>query len=210
MGIISFLASLSPIAIKRDTETIIKKIEEFSDKHIKINADVEDMKKRLNKERNLRHSVQNHIHDMLWAKDLDGKYIMVNDAFRMNFCYELEENEILGKTDVELANMFKSLVGDSNHTFGEICGNSDMIIHETEEAREFLEHGKINGKVMKLVVSKSPLYNFKGIMYGTCGTGRDVTEWHNDLEKAIKSHKNCFGKEGADLLLKELNKMEFK
>lgn len=74
---------------------------------------------------------------------------------------------------------------------------------------KFLEKGNINGKVMKLVVNKSPLKNYKGEMYGVCGSGRDVTEWHTAFEKAIESLNACFGAEGRSLLLSELNKLEF-
>lgn len=74
---------------------------------------------------------------------------------------------------------------------------------------KFLEKGNINGKVMKLVVNKSPLRNHKGEMYGVCGSSRDVIEWHTSLEKAIESSNACFGAEGRSLLLSKLNKLEF-
>ena len=63
---------------------------------------------------------------------------------------------------------------------------------------------------MKLFVNKSPLCDRTGTMFAVCGSGRDITEWHNDLEMAIKTSNACFGKEGRELLLKELNKLEFK
>ena len=61
---------------------------------------------------------------------------------------------------------------------------------------------------MKLVVNKSPLRDYKGYMYGTRGTGRDVTEWHAAMEKAIEGDKACFP-ETKKLVLQELNRLEF-
>ena len=164
------------------------------------------------KEQNLFVSVMDHIDDMLWSKDIDGRYIVANKAFRNKFCYGLEWNEMQGKNDIELAKIFKDKVGNENHTFGEVCANSDEVILRTETSKEFLEYGKINGKMMKLVVNKSPVYNYTGEMFATCGTGRDVTNWHDSLEEAIKKvHEGCacFGQEETEMLLKELNKLKF-
>lgn len=164
------------------------------------------------KEQNLFVSVLDHLDDMVWAKDLEGRYIVANKAFREKFCYGLSWDELQGKNDTELALLFKRKVGHDNHTFGEVCAKSDIIIQETEEAKQFLEYGKINGKIMKIVVNKSPVYNYLGDMFAICGTGRNVTEWHDALEKAILKVKggcSCFGQEDTDLLLKELNKLKF-
>lgn len=210
MWLKDFICSLTPKAIRSDTEAMINKIDSFRLSHANMEKELSYMKRTLRKEQNLRAAVLNNLGDMVWAKDMNGRYIMVNDTFREKFCYGLYEDEIKGKTDVELAKIFKGKVGYANHTFGEMCANSDAIIHKSEEAREFLEQGLIDGSVMRLVVNKSPLFNFRGTMYGTCGVGRDVTQWYNDLEVAINSHSACFGKAGADLLLKELNKLEFK
>lgn len=174
------------------------------------NSDLIELKRKYRREKNLRNAVLDHLDDMIWAKDLDGNYIMTNKSFRERFCYGLRDDEILGKNDIELATLFKSKVGNENHTFGEVCGNSDLEIHNNQMAMKFLESGNINGEVMKLVVNKSPLCDHKGSMFAVCGTGRDVTEWHNDLEKAIEASECCFGQDGKELLMKELNKLEFK
>ena len=164
------------------------------------------------REQNLFVSVMDHIEDMLWSKDIDGRYIVANKAFRNKFCYGLSWNDIQGRNDIELAKIFKERVGNENHTFGEVCNNSDEVVIRTEASREFLEYGIINGKMMKLVVNKSPVYDETGSMYGTCGTGRDVTDWHDSLEEAIakiQSGCSCFGQEETEMLLKELNKLKF-
>ncbi len=195
-----------------DVKHIRKCYDDSQDAINKYKAELEAERRDRIKEQNLFVSVMDHIDDMLWAKDLDGRYIVANKAFRNKFCYGLQWDEMQGKNDIELAKIFKDKVGDENHTFGEVCANSDEVILRTETSKEFLEYGKINGKMMKLVVNKSPVYNYTGEMFATCGTGRDVTDWHDSLEEAIKKvHEgcSCFGREETDMLLKELNKLKF-
>ena len=215
-----FLQYINIFDIPRLTREIrcdVKHIRERYDETIKaIEKYKEDLRKEREiriKEKNLFISVLYHLDDLVWAKDMDGKYIVANKAFREKFCYGISWEDLQGKTDQELAKEFKHLVGEENHTFGEMCANSDVVIHETKVPQQFLEEGNINGKLMKLVVNKSPVYNFEGKMFGTCGSGRDVTEWHDAVEKAIKELKaecSCFQHEDAEKVLKELNKFRFK
>ena len=202
--------------LTRDISSDVKHIRKYYDdsqkaiENYKIELEIE-RKERI-KEQNLFVSVMDHIEDMLWSKDLDGRYIVANKAFRNKFCYELEWNEMQGKNDVELAKIFKEKVGNENHTFGEVCANSDEVIIRNEIAKEFMEYGLINGKMMKLVVNKSPVYDNKGELCATCGTGRDITDWHDSLEEAINKVRegcSCFGQEETEMLLKELNKLKF-
>lgn len=174
--------------------------------------DLEEERAKRIKEQNLFVSVLDHLDDMVWSKDMDGRYIVANKSFREKFCYGISWDELQGKNDIELALKFKKLVGCENHTFGEVCGNSDVVIHETKLPRKFLEHGNINGKLMKLVVNKSPVYDYTGNMFATCGTGRDITDWHDSIEQAIKDIQkgcSCFEQRDSERILNELNKFKF-
>ena len=202
--------------LTRDISSDVKHIRKYYDDSQKAienyKIELERERKERIKEQNLFVSVMDHIEDMLWSKDLDGRYIVANKAFRNKFCYELEWNEMQGKNDIELAKIFKDKVGSENHTFGEVCANSDEVIIRNEIAKEFMEYGLINGKMMKLVVNKSPVYDNKGELCATCGTGRDITDWHDSLEEAINKVRegcSCFGQEETEMLLKELNKLKF-
>lgn len=202
--------------LTRDISSDVKHIRKYYDDSQKAienyKIELERERKERIKEQNLFVSVMDHIEDMLWSKDLDGRYIVANKAFRNKFCYELEWNEMQGKNDIELAKIFKDKVGSENHTFGEVCANSDEVIIRNEIAKEFMEYGLINGKMMKLVVNKSPVYDNKGELCATCGTGRDITDWHDSLEEAINKVRegcSCFVQEETEMLLKELNKLKF-
>ena len=199
--------------ISCDVKHIREKYDETMTAIEKYKEDLRAEKEIRQKERNLFLSVLDHLDDMIWAKDIYGKYIVANKAFREKFCYGILWDDLQGKTDVELAGQFKKLVGEENHTFGEMCANSDVPVQETKIPKKFLEEGNINGKLMKLVVNKSPVFNHRGEMFATCGSGRDVTEWHDAVEKAIKELRcecSCFKQEDAEKILNELNKFKFR
>jgi PAS domain-containing protein len=212
----TFIKSINPFDIPdlvRDSHKDIKELKQLQ--HNKMKR-INELEKKLlierevkEKEQALLLSVINHLDDMVWAKDTSGKYIMCNEAFRDKFCYGFSWEQIKGKTDDDLAKEFKDLVGKDNHTFGDTCTYSDEIVLKNQEAKQFLEHGLINGKLVKLVVNKSPVFNYDGVLFAICGTGRDVTEWHDGLETAMASCQSCFDEEAINLLKAKLNKYTF-
>ena len=216
----SFLQYINIFDIPRLAREISCDVKHIREKYDETMAAIEKYKEDLRiekesrqKERNLFLSVLDHLDDMIWAKDIQGKYIVANRAFREKFCYGISWEDLQGRTDIELAIRFKKLVGEDNHTFGEMCANSDVPIQETKIPQKFLEEGNINGKLMKLVVNKSPVFNYQGEMFATCGSGRDVTEWHDAVEKAIQELRcecACFKQEDAEKILNELNKFKFR
>ena len=139
------------------------------------------------------------IPDMLWAKDINGKYIYANKAIRDKLLFQ---EEPIGKTDKYCATKAKEKFGAENHTFGEVCGNSDKLIVEKEEPQRFLESGNVLGEMSYLEVNKAPLYNSDGNLVGVCGTGRDMTEYVTAYR-----HHGC----GGCPLMKDIfSKYEFK
>ena len=215
----AFLSYINIFDIPRLTREIscdVKLIRERYDETIKA---IDDYKKELelerdkrSRERNLFLSVLDHLDDMVWAKDLEGRYIVANKSFREKFCYGITWDELQGMTDVELANKFKKQVGEENHTFGELCVNSDVVVQRSRLPQKFLEDGNINGKLMKLIVNKSIVVNHKDKMFAICGSGRDVTEWYVSIENAIKNLRakcSCLDNEEVNKILDELNKFRF-
>ena len=118
--------------------------------------------------------------DMLWFKDVDGKYVYANKAIRENLL--LDENPE-GKTDLELSYAAKEVYGDREHTFGEVCGDSDKDVLENEyESKRYVESGKVKGKMLHLEVNKS-VVKVDGEIIGVVGSGRDITEYREELIK---------------------------
>lgn len=193
----SFLAYINIFDIPKLTREISCDVKLIRDKYDKTIKAIDDYKKELEaerdkraRERNLFLSVLDHLDDMVWAKDLEGRYIVANKAFREKFCYNITWDELQGMTDVELAKKFKKQVGELNHTFGELCANSDVVVQKSKLPQKFLEDGNINGKLMKLIVNKSIVVNYKNEMFAICGSGRDVTEWYVAIEKSYTKFKS--------------------
>lgn len=116
--------------------------------------------------------------DMLWFKDVDGKYVYANKAIRENLL--LDENPE-GKTDLELSYAAKEVYGDREHTFGEVCGDSDKdVLNNGYESKRYVESGKVKGKMLHLEVNKS-IVKVDGEIIGVVGSGRDITEYREEL-----------------------------
>ena len=131
------------------------------------------------------------IPDMIWMKDLDGKYMYANKAIQDGLLFDRDP---IGKNDAEMAGKAKEKFGAKNHTFGEVCGNSDVVVREKadngtfkKEDGRFLEDGKVKGEMMYLEVFKAPVY-FEDELIGICGGGRDMTEYINAYR-----HHGCSG-----------------
>ena len=136
-----------------------------------------------------------HLPDMLWVKDLDGKYIYVNQAICDSLLMAKDTQEPIGKDDVFFALRERETHKDKPdwHTFGELCFNSDQDVIDNNKAMKFEEWGNVKGKLMYLEVYKAPFYDKDGNIVGTVGAGRDITEMkkvQTDLEESLKILSN--------------------
>lgn len=127
--------------------------------------------------------------DMLWAKDLEKRFLFTNKSHCENILNASNTNEPFGKTDMFFAERERqSHPGDLHyHTFGELCINSDEVIINTREPQKFIESGYIKGKHTILDVFKAPIFDEQGIMIGTVGTGREVTK-EKEIEQKIQRY----------------------
>ena len=137
----------------------------------------------------------NNLPDMLWIKDLEGKYIYVNKAICDGLLMAKDINEPIGKDDIFFALREREAHKDKSdwHTFGELCFNSDQIVIKNNKPMKFEEYGNVKGKLLYLEVNKAPCYDKNGNMTGTVGSGRDITELkltQIKLEKQYETIKN--------------------
>ena len=135
-----------------------------------------------------------HLPDMLWVKDLDGKYLYANKAICEGLLMANDTQEPIGKGDVFFALRERELHSDkpSWHTFGELCFDSDQIVIDNDKSMKFEEYGNVKGKLLYLEVYKAPFYDKEGKTIGTVGTGRDITDLKTvqlDLEESLKDLK---------------------
>lgn len=136
--------------------------------------------------------------DMYWAKDIYGRYIIANKAIRDGLLFS---NHPYGKTDVELAIAQKARIGDRNHTFGEVCGNSDETVLLHEKPLRFVEWGKVNGEMLILEVHKNIMRDNDGNVVGTVGIGRDITDAYTTLKRIADETKCEYTKKEIMVLL---------
>ncbi len=123
-------------------------------------------------------TLTDNLPDMLWIKDLQGRYLFANKALCENLLMAKDTQEPIGKTDLFFAQREReSHPNDPEwHTFGELCQDSDKITAEAGKPMRFKEWGNVRGKLLYLEVHKAPFYDMDGKMLGVLGSGRDITE----------------------------------
>ena len=159
----------------KELQNIVEEIKSIKDQ---LHKDKKLLEEELLKRDVIINSMIENLPDMLWFKDTDGKYLYANKAIRENLL--LSANPV-GQTDVELAKQAKLIWGDRQHTFGETCGNSDKdVLENNYVGKEYVESGKVKGKILHLAVNKS-IVKASDKIIGVVGSGRDITEYREEL-----------------------------
>lgn len=131
--------------------------------------------------------VSDNVPDMIWAKDLNKRYLFANKAICEQLLGASDTDEPVGKDDMFFALRERSRHPDNPHwhTFGELCQDSDAITLQNGKPSRFDEFGNVRGKFLFLDVHKAPLINDKGELIGVVGSGRDVTE-QKSIEERLR------------------------
>ena len=126
--------------------------------------------------------------DMIWCKDLEGKYIFANRALCEKLLGAKDTDEPVGKTDMFFAQRQRSEHPERPewHTFGEVCMDSDAVIRENPTPRRFDEFGNVKGQFLYLDVYKAPMLDEQGRMIGIVGSAREVTEEKRREEERVR------------------------
>lgn len=159
-----------------------------------------------------------HLPDMLWVKDINGKYLYANQTICEELLIANDTNEPIGKDDLFFANRQRERNKDKPdwHTFGELCFNSDQKVIESNKALRFEEFGNVRGRLLYLEVFKAPFYDSEGKIIGTVGSGRDITkvkriqqELHRSLETLNAQREALEYQANHDLLTTLPNRILF-
>ena len=127
--------------------------------------------------------------DMIWAKDMDDKYIFANKAICRDLLKCSDTSEPLGKGDLHFAERERR--NGYLHTFGDICVDSDQVVKTTGEPGRFVEEGFVRGNYLVLDVHKAPFYDDSGKMIGTVGSARDITV-QRAVERKLRESEERF------------------
>ena len=158
--------------------------EDLEQKALLLENEISDQK---NKLMELRKDKKNHqeIHavlrlmvdnvpDMIWAKDIKDRFLFVNQSMCDNLLHAKSTIEPLGRNDLFFADRERKR--GFEHSFGEICINSDDFVKKNHKSGRFLEDGLVRGRYLALDVHKAPFYSKSGKIIGTVGCARDVTK----------------------------------
>ena len=132
-----------------------------------------------------------NVPDMIWAKDLEKRYLFANRAICDELLIARDTDEPVGKNDLFFALRQRASHPDDPawHTFGELCQDSDSITLERGQPSSFEEFGNVKGTHLCLEVRKAPFYDENGKLIGTVGSGRNITE-RKQIENELARHRD--------------------
>jgi signal transduction histidine kinase len=128
-----------------------------------------------------------NVPDLIWAKDLEGRYLFANQAVCRHLLCAVDTSEPVGRRIPTLpCGSAPATRMIPWHTFGELCQETDATTLEKDQPCIFEESGRIRGRPVVLDVRKAPFVNEDGKVIGTVGSARDITERkHLDAELAL-------------------------
>jgi len=127
---------------------------------------------------------------VIYIKDIDKKYLLVN--CRYEDLFDLESDEIIGKTDYEI---FSRKVADS------LVVNDELVVR-AGHPMEFEEHVPSDGEERIYISIKFPLRRSTGEIYAVCGISTDITERtriESELERTRQSLEQLVDERTAEL-----------
>jgi diguanylate cyclase (GGDEF)-like protein/PAS domain S-box-containing protein len=111
--------------------------------------------------------------DLVWFKDNDGAHLIVNDEF----CSVVE------KTKKQIYKRHHNYIWDvpeDDYENGEaVCRQSEEVVIRERKTCQFEEKITTKDGMRQLVTYKSPLIDYDGSIFGTCGMGHDITDLQN-------------------------------
>jgi len=126
-----------------------------------------NMAEALSSEQYLMHILMDNSPDAIYFKDLDSRFITVNKAYLNKVGLESEE-DIIGKTDFDIFD--EEHAKSAKHDEETIIKTGKPVIDKLEKEIYSI------GKVTWVSSTKVPLRNAEGIITGTFGISRDITE----------------------------------
>ncbi|MCD4817589.1 MAG: PAS domain S-box protein, partial [Candidatus Cloacimonetes bacterium] len=154
--------------------------------------------------------MSDNLPDLIWAKDMEGKFLFVNEACSEILLDAEDTDEPIGKTDIYFAQR-----GLDSHpenpdyfTFGKTCTDSDQAVLDTKKPLRFDESGNVKGKFLFLDVYKAPFEDENGDIIGTVGCARVVTKERRvekELQKSEEKYRLLTETASDSIFLHDMN-----
>src|SRR5512133_611743 len=116
---------------------------------------------------------------LTWFKDLEGKYLHVNQAFAQS--YRRKQEDIIGKSDFDLCPYEKAM---DFH-------NSDEEVKKSKKRQFFEQIASLSDSKTNFETYKTPVFDKKGNVIGIAGIAREITE-HSQMEKTLHEREEQF------------------
>ena len=136
-------------------------------KEVALFHDVTEEKKTrqtLEKNEMLLSGIINNSHSLIFVKDTQGKYLLVNDQFENYFNTEVQN--IVGKTDFDLFPEKQARKIQAN----------DQEVLKNRMMAPFEDVLQLRGSEHVFISNKFPLSDSKGSVYGLAGISTDITQ----------------------------------
>ena len=158
--------------------TARKKAEESLKHEISVRQHVEE---ELRRERDLLRTLMDHLPDIIFAKDAEGRFVTVNAELAHNLGVDSPE-KMIGKSDHDFSP--PELAEHYHQDDLQVMQSGKPMINREEESVDG------NGNSHWLLTTKVPLIDNDGIVEGLVGIGRDITD-RKEAERAMQEAKEA-------------------
>ena len=119
-----------------------------------------------------------NVPDMIWAKDLENRYLFANKALCEQLLNASSTEEPVGKTFDFFVQRERERHPDDPQwlTYGQYSQDTDRHTIVRDEPTTFEESGRVGGRFVTLDVHQARFINSQGVVIGTVGCARDITE----------------------------------
>ncbi len=119
-------------------------------------------------------SILNYAGAVIGAKDLDGRYIYVNEEYSRLF--HIDEDNFIGNTDYDLF----------PHKIAKSFSEADKLVIAKKHVVTVEEKAPVDGELRDYLSVKFPIFNEQGVIFATGLVATDITDRKKDEQKIYK------------------------